>query len=98
MGQITRTEHLSWNLDGSEPGGFGPVQGATRPWFETSLGTDGDLDLILHAGYGQWTGEFALSDSDLSYLETSYDPNTYVALSTSGYSAQIDKDFFGLLT
>ena len=97
MGQITRAVHLSWDEDGSEQDAAGPVQGATLPWFETEVDAAGRIDVTLHAGRGEWWGEFALSGGTLRHDDDSYSNDNFITLSRSGYTGQVARDLFEAL-
>ena len=94
MGAIISTAHLSWNGDGTEGGAAGPVQGATRPWFEVGTGSAGGIDLTLHAGRGAWAGEFTLSGSTLRLSTTGTQSDTFITLGRNGLEARIARDFY----
>lgn len=97
VGRITKAVHVSWNEDGTEAGAAGPLQGATAPWFETQTGANGQVDVTLHAGRGDWTGEFTLTGGTLRYDNASETTDSFLTLNRNGLTAQIALDRFNVL-
>lgn len=94
MGRIVSASHVSWAEDGSEEDGFGPVQGATRPWFELE---GSGAEFTLHAGRGTWAGDFSLTDGAVTHDRITYDTDTYLTLTSPGGTARITRDLFDTL-
>ena len=87
VGRIVSATHLSWADDGSEPGGLGPVQGATLPWFEVSGTT-----VTLHAGRDGWTGVFSITGDTLAHSDSHTASDRFVTLSGQGGTARVTRD------
>ena len=87
MGSIISTSRVSWDGDGSELGAAGPVQGATRPWFETDV-VNGTLTVDMHAGYGTGVERFALTNGTLRHISQGIDAG-FVTLYTGRDTVQV---------